>query len=305
MADAFSERREDLACARVAVSARSAPNPRPESSGRGVESIVYARLRLEFGTAPWTSRALYSLFKDLSFRLPIFSSFLSSAWSCSPPGAAAQAWPSLSPASRFSICSQRRSSPARLMRAVQTPPTPEAELRHSDAEAIVVLSAGYQRYAPEYGGETIDDLTLARLRYAAHLARATGSAGAGHRRPRQGRSAIARRADADSVTGRFRRSRCVGSRIARAIRSRMRCSVPRCSRPTTFTPLFSSPTPRIWRGPSAYSNARACVWCRRRRCSSSATARKPDIMPRHVGPCRIATTALYEMIGGLWYRLRH
>ena len=57
-----------------------------------------------------------------------------------------------------------------LLRAVQMPPTPEAELLHSDAEAIVVLSAGYLHHAPEYGGETVDNLTLARLRYAAHLA---------------------------------------------------------------------------------------------------------------------------------------
>lgn len=40
--------------------------------------------------------------------------------------------------------------------------------------AIVILSAGRRHEAPEYGGETVDGLTLERLRYGARLARATG-----------------------------------------------------------------------------------------------------------------------------------
>lgn len=42
------------------------------------------------------------------------------------------------------------------------------------AQAIVVLSAGADLEAPEYGGPTVDALALQRLRYAARLARATG-----------------------------------------------------------------------------------------------------------------------------------
>lgn len=43
------------------------------------------------------------------------------------------------------------------------------------AQAIVVLAAGRLRAAPEYGGRDIPDyITLARLRYAAHLQRRTG-----------------------------------------------------------------------------------------------------------------------------------
>jgi len=38
---------------------------------------------------------------------------------------------------------------------------------------IVVLSAGRHRSAPEYGGETVDAVSLERLRYAAHVARKT------------------------------------------------------------------------------------------------------------------------------------
>lgn len=42
------------------------------------------------------------------------------------------------------------------------------------AGAIVVLGAGLRREAPEYGGDTVDALTLERLRYAAKLSRGTG-----------------------------------------------------------------------------------------------------------------------------------
>lgn len=40
--------------------------------------------------------------------------------------------------------------------------------------AIVILSAGRRVYAPEFGGETADEITLERVRYGARLARETG-----------------------------------------------------------------------------------------------------------------------------------
>ena len=42
------------------------------------------------------------------------------------------------------------------------------------ADAIVVLGGGTYFHAPEYGGDTVDEAALARLRYAAKLHRATG-----------------------------------------------------------------------------------------------------------------------------------
>src|SRR4030081_374259 len=39
--------------------------------------------------------------------------------------------------------------------------------------AIVILSAGRRTYAPEFGTETLDELSLERVRYGALLARAT------------------------------------------------------------------------------------------------------------------------------------
>jgi len=43
-----------------------------------------------------------------------------------------------------------------------------------DARAIVILAAGQRRSAPEYGGATLNRLSLERLRYGARLARGTG-----------------------------------------------------------------------------------------------------------------------------------
>ena len=46
--------------------------------------------------------------------------------------------------------------------------------RERGADAIVVLGGGSYRDAPEYGGDTVGDATLERLRYAAYLHRRTG-----------------------------------------------------------------------------------------------------------------------------------
>jgi uncharacterized SAM-binding protein YcdF (DUF218 family) len=43
-----------------------------------------------------------------------------------------------------------------------------------DAQAIVILAGGRRRNAPEYGGETLNRLSLERVRYGARLARQTG-----------------------------------------------------------------------------------------------------------------------------------
>ncbi|MEW5890127.1 MAG: YdcF family protein [Pseudomonadota bacterium] len=52
------------------------------------------------------------------------------------------------------------------------PPVKYAQLR--DAQAIVVLGGGRYREAPEYGIDTVNRLTLERLRYGARLARTSG-----------------------------------------------------------------------------------------------------------------------------------
>lgn len=62
-----------------------------------------------------------------------------------------------------------------LMRSIEAPPAPESMLAAAGAQAIVVLSGGFEQHAPEYGDAgAVDGLTLQRLRYGAHLARQFG-----------------------------------------------------------------------------------------------------------------------------------
>jgi uncharacterized SAM-binding protein YcdF (DUF218 family) len=60
-----------------------------------------------------------------------------------------------------------------LLRSLQNtlPPAPE---QLAGSQAIVVLGGGTYRNAPEYGGDTVNEVELERLRYGAHLARQTG-----------------------------------------------------------------------------------------------------------------------------------
>jgi uncharacterized SAM-binding protein YcdF (DUF218 family) len=59
-----------------------------------------------------------------------------------------------------------------LVRSLDTSP-PFDPARASGAQAIVILGGG-TRSAQEYGGETLGELTLERVRYGARVARATG-----------------------------------------------------------------------------------------------------------------------------------
>ena len=54
------------------------------------------------------------------------------------------------------------------------PALSDLEIRNSDAGAIVILSGGRHRDAREYGGDTVDELSLVRCRYGAYLHRKTG-----------------------------------------------------------------------------------------------------------------------------------
>ena len=60
----------------------------------------------------------------------------------------------------------------RLLGPLETlPPVTAEQLAHG--QAIVVLSGGTYHQAPEYGGDTVNNYTLERLRYAARLARSS------------------------------------------------------------------------------------------------------------------------------------
>ncbi|HHJ80134.1 MAG TPA: YdcF family protein [Candidatus Tenderia electrophaga] len=67
----------------------------------------------------------------------------------------------------------------------------ETQIKQASAQAIVILSAGRYKHAPEYGGDTVGNNTLARLRYGAYLHRQTALpvlVSGGHVLDRQGDS---------------------------------------------------------------------------------------------------------------------
>ena len=59
-----------------------------------------------------------------------------------------------------------------MLRTLEGEPLARADLQQ--AQAIVVLGGGLYREAPEYGGDTVGDATLLRLRYATKLQRESG-----------------------------------------------------------------------------------------------------------------------------------
>ena len=62
-----------------------------------------------------------------------------------------------------------------MLQQLQTyPALSEAEIKQTPAQAIVILSAGRYKNAPEYGGDTVGNNTLVRVRYGAYLYRLTG-----------------------------------------------------------------------------------------------------------------------------------
>lgn len=63
---------------------------------------------------------------------------------------------------------------ARLLRLAEAPLEISPSALAQSPQAIVILSAGAYRWAPEYEGDTVDALTLERIRYGARLQRRTG-----------------------------------------------------------------------------------------------------------------------------------
>lgn len=59
-----------------------------------------------------------------------------------------------------------------IARPLEPPPLAMESLK--SGQAIVILAGGLNRSAIEWGGETVNDFTLQRIRYGAHLARTSG-----------------------------------------------------------------------------------------------------------------------------------
>jgi uncharacterized SAM-binding protein YcdF (DUF218 family) len=62
---------------------------------------------------------------------------------------------------------------AALLKSLEGTPVIATALLDPKAQAIVVLGADARPFAPDYDGSTVGELSLERIRYAAHLARAT------------------------------------------------------------------------------------------------------------------------------------
>ncbi|HSU44666.1 MAG TPA: YdcF family protein [Casimicrobiaceae bacterium] len=60
-----------------------------------------------------------------------------------------------------------------LIRSLDRVPVLDVAHAAATAQAIVILGGGTRRFAPEYGGATVNRITLERLRYGARIARAT------------------------------------------------------------------------------------------------------------------------------------
>ena len=60
-----------------------------------------------------------------------------------------------------------------LLLGVLNPPPPFDRAQAAGAQALVILGAGIRHNAVEYGGDSLGELTLERVRYGAQIARQT------------------------------------------------------------------------------------------------------------------------------------
>ena len=192
---------------------------------------------------------------------------------------------------------------ARLLRLAETPwdVSPVAQ----SPQAIVILSAGVYPRAPEYGGDTVDALTLERIRYGARLQRRTGlpilvTGG----RPRNATQPVAesmRRALVEDfkvpvrwVEGRARTTRENAEQSAALLRAE-----------GIDTIYLVTHAVHMRRAQEAFERARLTVLP----AATLFTAIDPGVSLRALVPRATTLTrssyALHELIGRLWYRLAH
>lgn len=194
---------------------------------------------------------------------------------------------------------------ARLSSWVQTvPPISESALRASGAQAIVILSAGLHFDTPEYGGATVDETTLERIRYGARLHRLTGlpilvSGG----RPPGARLTLAK-AMADSLAADFGipgvlmedrsldtfENAAFSARILMDADMRKVLLVTHASHMDRAARAFSAAGIEVVPAPTIFVHG--------------ATGSATDFIPRLSG-LRESHYAIYELAGRAWYALRH
>lgn len=118
---------------------------------------------------------LFSRFLEAVFFPPgLYVLWLVCAWIAALKWPRTKSWAWLSLLLIIYVSSARVFTDPVIAELENTPALTEAELENPRAQAIVVLASGYYHPAPEYGDTTVDDANLIRLRYGAFLQRKTG-----------------------------------------------------------------------------------------------------------------------------------
>jgi uncharacterized SAM-binding protein YcdF (DUF218 family) len=191
-----------------------------------------------------------------------------------------------------------------LMRAVQTAPASDETLSKSGAQAIVILSAGFIRYAPEYGTPVVDQLTLQRLRYGAHLARRLDlpvlvTGGTPERAPFPLAEMMKSALEQDfGVKVRWTEDRsrdtyenaAYSAAILKADGIRNIILVTHAAHMRRAAALFAAQGLAVTEAPTVFA--------------TPLTATRPDLMPRLSG-LQDSYYALYESLGAIWYAIRY
>jgi len=176
--------------------------------------------------------------------------------------------------------------------------------RQTKAGAIVILSAGLRPFAPDYGAPTVNEVTLERLRYGARLAHQTGLPVLLTGGPVRGLEITLARAMADALENDFsihprwleNRSRTTFENATYSAEILRRAGIKRI--------ILITHAAHMRRSVAVFRAAGLAVVP-----APTAFTPPPPDFPYNVIPgwraLRAATYASHEVIGCLWYRLRH
>jgi uncharacterized SAM-binding protein YcdF (DUF218 family) len=185
-----------------------------------------------------------------------------------------------------------------MLRTLESESLTPADLKQ--AQAIVVLGGGLSREAPEYGGDTVGEASLVRLRYAAKLQRESGlpllvtggNPDGGKLSEAEAMSQVLTREFGVPVrwiegasnntreNAQLTAARLKADGIIRVVLVTHAWHMPRALRSFTEAGLSASPAPTSFQ-------------------SEAATVL--DFLPSHYGAARCA---IHEWLGLLWYRVR-
>ena len=191
-----------------------------------------------------------------------------------------------------------------LMAPLQAPYDPPAGPLLADADAIVVLGAGYRSGAVEFSGETVNALSLVRLRYAAALHRRTGlpviaSGGAAEDREPEARWMA-------EVLGEFGVSTILQEDQARDTQGNADHSARLLRELGLERPLLVTHAHHLPRAITAFERAgMEVVPAPTGAFVAHDTRLSPGAFRPQANALRMSWLAMHEYLGILWYRWRH